>query len=306
MKWLKIVLKLGISAALLAWFFSKADIDQIRAAAKAVPLWLWPVCFLMLTIAQLLSSVRWYWIARAMGFGGAWPRYFHYYFSGMFFNLFLPTGIGGDVLKVFFLARGESRNRKLMATYSVLLDRFFGLSSLMFIGAVAVILFPNVLPEPFPAFLLAGAGAALCFIFLSPVLKRIIRLEPGSMIGRIMDAVLVFWRHPEVLAVGISLSLVLQVICIVICLVLGRAMNVEIPAAFYFAVFPLIGLLTLLPVSFNGIGLREGGFVYFMGVYGVPAGTALMVSLGFFSVQVAVCLLGGIIYSTGGYKKFQI
>ena len=305
MKWLKVLLKLGVSAVLLAWFFSRADIAQIRAAAEAVPSWLWPVCFLMLVTGQLLSSVRWYWIVRALGFDGAWARYFNYYFSGMFFNLFLPTGIGGDVLKVFFLARGDNRNRKLLATYSVLLDRFFGFSSLMFIGAGAVIFSPGILPAPFPALLLAGAGGALGFIFFSPVLKRIIRPEPGSMLGRIMDAVLVFWRHPEVLAVGISLSLVLQTICIVICLVLGRAMHVEIPDAFYCAAFPLIGLLTLLPVSFNGIGLREGGFVYFMGIYGVPPGKALMVSLGFFSLQVAVCLLGGIIYSTGGYKKFQ-
>ena len=72
-----------------------------------------------------------------------------------------------------------------------------------------------------------------------------------------------------------------------------------------FAAFPLVALLTMIPVSLSGIGVREGGFVYFLGLYGVPAAQAMMLSLAFFAVQVAASLVGGLVYSTGGYKKTE-
>ena len=80
----------------------------------------------------------------------------------------------------------------------------------------------------------------------------------------------------------VVLSLGVQCLCICICILLSRAMNIEVSALVYFVVFPLVTLLTILPVSFNGIGIREGGFVYFLGLYGVLPSYALMLSICFF------------------------
>ncbi len=85
--------------------------------------------------------------------------------------------------------------------------------------------------------------------------------------------------------------------------ILANEMRLPPHPAFYFAAFPLVALMILLPVSFNGIGVREGGFIYFLGLKGVQPEQALSLSLSFFAIQVAASLVGGIFYTLGWHKK---
>ncbi len=300
------VLKITISLLLLAWFLLKADRQQMVNAFLSIPAWLWPTLFSMYILSQVLSSTRWYLLARILGFKSRWLTYLNYYFSGMFFNLFLPTSIGGDVIKVFFISRGGGGREKVLATYSVLADRFFGLAALMLLGAGAVLLHDGIFPEIFYDLLLcAGTGVILVLCFM-PLFEKLIGGHLGETVRRAIQVLLVFWRYPAVLAAGIGFSLIIQTLCIMMCVLAGQAMAIQVPVSFYFAAFPLVALMTMLPVSFNGIGIREGGFVYFLGLQGVPAGQAVMLSLVFFAVQVAASLVGGIVYSSGGYKRTGI
>lgn len=303
---LKALFKIGISLLLLAWFLMKADREQMARAFFSIPGPLWPMLFLMYLTSQVLSSIRWYILVRTLGFTGRWLTYLNYYFCGMFFNLFLPTGIGGDVIKIFFISRGGDHRKKLLASYSVLADRLFGLASLLLFGCAAVILSPEILPAPLSDLLTWAGVTVICVLFFMPVLGRLVYGRASRMVERAVRAILVFWRYPATLAVGIILSFFIQGLCILMCIFIGRAMAIQVPALFYFAAFPLIALITMLPISFNGIGVREGGFVYLLGLHGIPAGQAVMLSLAFFAVQVTASLAGGVVYSTGGYKKIGI
>jgi uncharacterized membrane protein YbhN (UPF0104 family) len=84
---------------------------------------------------------------------------------------------------------------------------------------------------------------------------------------------------------------------------LAEDMGLGPPLLFYFAAFPLVAIPTILPISFNGIGIREGGFIYFLGLKGISAEKALTLSLSVFAIHVAAGLLGGIAYSFGFHKK---
>lgn len=300
---LKAALKISISLILLGWFLMHADREQMVRAFFAIPGPLWPVLFIMYLTSQVLSSTRWYILIRVLGFTGNWLTYVNYYFCGMFFNLFLPTSIGGDVIKIFFMSRGKDRRKKILASYSVVADRLFGLASLLLLGCAAVVSCPAILPASLTDLLIWAGVAVICVLVLMPVIGRLFRNRMDTMTGNAVRTMLVFWRHPATLAAGIIFSLFIQGLCILICVLLGRAMAIQVPAIFYFAAFPLISLLTMLPLSFNGIGVREGGFVYLLGLHGIPAGQAVTLSLGFFAIQVAASLAGGIVYSTGGYKK---
>ena len=114
---------------------------------------------------------------------------------------------------------------------------------------------------------------------------------------------LVFWEKPKAMFAGLSLSFVLQALGMGAVALLANDMGLGPPVLFYFAAFPLVAILTVLPISFNGIGIREGGFIFFLGLKGISAEKALTLSLSFFAIQIASSLIGGLAYALGFHKK---
>jgi len=296
----KFLLRIGVSVSLLGWFVSKIDLHNLLEAFLALSPSALAIAFLMYLASQLVSSVRWYFLAHALDFSGSWSMYLRYYFVGMYFNLFLPTSVGGDVLKVLFISRGESK--KLRATYSVLADRLFGLAAMFLLGAGAVLIGNGVLPSHFEHLLcLAGLCVIAVLLGLPLVYKILSSIWP--VLGERLAVLLVFWKKPKTLFAAMGLSLVLQVLGMGAVTLLAKAMGLSPTTAFYFAAFPLVAILTLLPISFNGIGIREGGFIYFLGLKGISAEKAITLSLSFFAVQVVAALIGGLVYTFGSQKK---
>lgn len=299
-------LKIAVSSGLLTWFFARTDWNQLGRSFSDVPNWLWPLLLILYLVSQCISTTRWYLLSRVLGFRGKWINYLNYYFSGMFFNLFLPTSIGGDFLKIFLISRGKGTAQKLLASYSVFADRLLGMFALLIIGACTVIVHPGLLPGYLETILKLSGAITLLVLTGAPLLENITSTLPYEIIKKAVNALLAFWKHPSVLILCLFFSLIIQLLCIIICFIAGISMGIDVPAALYFAAFPMVAIFTMLPVSLNGIGVREGGFIYFMGLYGVSETKAIGLSLAFFAIQVAASLIGGVVYSTGSYKKTEI
>ncbi len=295
-KIISLLLRISLSIALLIWLFSRVEVHGILSAIKRLNPKVWLIAFLMYILTQIISSVRWWVLAKALEFSGNFFMYLGYYFVGMFFNLFLPTAVGGDVLKIIFLSKGQGR--RLAATYSVLADRLFGLAAMLIIGACAVLYKPFMLPEHFNNLLkLSGLLTIVVLIFFPLIIRLIERLYPE--IGEKLSTLIIFWKRPWAGSLALFLSLILQGLGMAAVALLGSSMGIHVPWQYYFATYPLVAILTLLPISFNGIGVREGGFVYFLGLKSVPTEISLTLSLLFFSIQVASSLIGGIAYAFG-------
>jgi uncharacterized protein (TIRG00374 family) len=86
---------------------------------------------------------------------------------------------------------------------------------------------------------------------------------------------------------------------------IGLAMGVSIPASYYWIAVPMVTLMTLLPISINGMGVREGGMILFLSPLGVPASTAMSLAFLWFSVFTAASLFGGLLYLVGGFQRPQ-
>jgi len=296
----KTSLRIAVSISLLGWLVMSSDPQGIADALLDISPLAWVVAFGMYLASQVLSGLRWAILARTLDFSGQWTTYLGYYAVGMYFNLFLPTSVGGDFLKVFYLSRSESR--RLRAAYSVLADRLIGLAAMFLLGAGAVMLHRGLLPARFSTVLLGAGGLTLFLLFALPRISRMISAR-WTEIGRRIDILLVFWKRPDCITSAVGLSLVLQALGMGAVALLAHDMGLPPPPSFYFAAFPLVAVLTLLPVSFNGIGIREGGFVYFLGLKGVPAEKALILSLSFFGIQVAASLIGGLAYLAGLHNR---
>jgi uncharacterized membrane protein YbhN (UPF0104 family) len=263
-------------------------------------MFVWVVASLMYLAAQILSSIRWWILSDTLAFPGQWRTYLGFYFIGMYFNLFLPTSLGGDVIKVHFLSREEGR--RFLAAFSVVGDRLFGLIAMLLLGAAAVRLKPDVLPGHFAIFLSLGGIVILCGLVGMPFFHRVFKgLWPG--ISQHLIGLLALWQRPRMIIVLLGLSFCLQALGMGAVAVLGAGLGIEIPLAFYFASLPLVTIATLIPISFSGIGVREGAFVYFLGLKGIQPEPALCLGLLFFSVQVAISLLGGLAYALGFHRR---
>ncbi len=296
----KLALRIGVSIGLLTWLFIDTDPKILLEALLDISPLTWAVAFLMYIISQLVSSLRWFCLARGLEFPGKLSTYIGYYFVGMYFNLFLPTSVGGDVLKVMFLSRGEAK--KLKASFSVIMDRLLGLTAMFCLGAGASIIYKGIIPANF--------SSLLCISFVMLLIAPVILIRVHHIISKTwpefaqrLSPLKQLWQKPKTITAGFLLSLILQALGMGAVALLANDMTLSPHPAFYFAAFPLVAVITLLPLSFNGIGIREGGFVYFMGIKGVPPEKALTLSLSFFAIQVTASLIGGLAYIVGFHKK---
>ena len=294
------LIRIGVSLGLIIWLFSRFNLQGVWHAFEKLPLSLWMAACGILFLAQMLSSVRWWIMARALQFKGVWPTYLGFYFVGMFFNLFLPTGIGGDIFKIHFLSKGIGR--KFAATLTVLGDRYFGLTAMVLVGAFCALIRPGLLPMPFRNGLLMG-GVALIFILVGmPFIARIFRRTNSSLLNAVPTAVARL-QKPGTLFPILALSFCLQTLGMGAVALMGKGMEIHVPGAFYFAALPMINIMTMIPITFNGIGVREGAFVYFLGLKGIEPEPALALGLLFFSMQVAISLMGGVVYAFGFHRR---
>jgi uncharacterized membrane protein YbhN (UPF0104 family) len=314
----KRLLRLGVSIGILAGLAAKTDWDQVAAALRGLR-WSYALAsFGVVVAAQLVSAVRWQWLSRPLGFDRPLGRYVEAYFVGMFFNLLLPTSVGGDAVRAVYL--NNKSGRPMAAILSVLSDRLSGLLVLLGVACVAAILCPVPLP-PWAKLAVGGAAsAAVVGLLLTPWLAkaacgltdtdRFHRL--GRFAASVRDALGVYRRQPRLLASSTALSVVVQVSSVLQVALLGTALGLDVPWAVYGVAAPMVALFTLLPVSLNGMGVREAAMAAFLAPAGVPPGMAVTVAFLWFLVQTAAGLVGALVYlfgprsTTGGQTSSEV
>src|SRR5262245_48683474 len=141
-------LKIAVSMLLLAWLAWRTDWHQVRESFSQLRPSLWLAALAVYGLAQLCSSIRWQLLSRPLGFDQPWSHFLGYYFIGMFFNLMLPTSVGGDVVRACYL--DDRSGRKLAAFVSVFVDRCSGLLVLLSLACAAVLFCPLALPAWVP------------------------------------------------------------------------------------------------------------------------------------------------------------
>jgi glycosyltransferase 2 family protein len=292
------LLRLGVSAVLLTWIGLRTDWSTVQTAFANLRIEFWLAAVLLLTLSQIASALRWKCFADHLGIHRSLPQLTGLYFVGMYFNLMLPTSVGGDVVRAWYL---RAPGRRLAAFASVLLDRLSGLMVLVALACASVTLAPLDLPAWMPIALWSMAAAGLLGLLCLPIVKRLPRLRHTRLdhLARMLEVM----KSPKVLLPTTLVSLFVQVASVLLVWMVGLAIQAPVPVSFYWIMVPMISLLTLLPVSINGMGVREGAAVLLLTPFGVEQGTALTLAFLWFAVYAAVSLMGGVVYLTGRFAK---
>ena len=304
--------KIAVSAALLALLVSRSDAPRlwnyIRTASISWMAAAVGVYFLMV----LASAWRWGLLLDAQGVHVPVRRLTESFLVATFFNNFLPSNIGGDVVRITDTAK-DARSRTLAATV-VLMDRGIGLLGLILLAAVAasVAAISGSVQGPVPSWMLwggfaAGTAVSAPAVFAPGALERVLaplrRLHPewvGARLEALGGVLERFRRAPGALFGCFAGAIVVQALLVGFYAAVAHSVSVAVSPWHMAIVVPVSFLVQMLPISVNGLGLREATFSFYFSRLGLPIEAALVVSLLGAGLVMVFSLSGAAVYVTRG------
>jgi hypothetical protein len=307
-KWAGPAAKILISAgliAVLAWWGYRQDVwTQLKAAS---PRWVL-IGAALLGTGWLVNSVRWGLLLRAAGVRENPLTLASLYFIGNFFSQILPTGAGGDAVRMWAVAHHRGKGAAVIV--ATLQERLVGMGVSCLLGlCIAPMYFDRLSGRGRLALLVLPAALLASAAFLYPRIPLAIgrqfwtalptaRWSNRPVIQRIAAGIRQAAELPP-LTLGVLLPiLAVGLVGILLSIgewwALGRAGGVESPYTVYCLIVPLVWIVSMLP-SVGGAGVREGGFVLLMGLFQVPSKQALAVAALYLVVQGAMAGIGGLL-----------
>ncbi len=301
------LLKLLVSLGLLALLSRLVDWRAAWEVLKAMHWGYLGLAFLLFQVTFLLRSYRWRALLDALDTHVPIPRLLYLYYVGGFFNTFLPSGFGGDAIKMYELGRYSHRPSEAVGT--VLVDRLAGIIVLLAMGILAWPFVYRDLPAREATFVLGVSCAGLVaswVLFQRRLVEWLLKFLPkrvGAPLGRLYTAIhtcgtRALWKS---LAISVLFNLVLFTMTFVIAIALGQ----RIPFIYFVAFMPIISLSMLIP-SVGALGTREGAYVLLFGLANVPQHVAMAMSLGFYLVNVLTGVIGAVLYAIAAAKGMGV
>ncbi|MDR1728897.1 MAG: flippase-like domain-containing protein [Acidobacteriota bacterium] len=299
------IVKLLVTGLFFYYIFSKVDPHQFAGTLKGADLRLLAAAFLLLMLGHLICVFRWRMLMRPLMPAPSVARLGGIYCIGMFFNLTFPTIIGGDVVKVYYAGKPSKSWAESFA--STFLDRDVGMFAMMVIACCAISLHPVSVPRvPVTAVLWAVFGMFILgniavftprfYRVLSALLQKAHARKLAAKTDNVAGAFQVVGKRPGVLWAAFAISLANQLMCIATTWLTGLALGVDISPLHYLIFVPVVTLISMLPISLNGMGLREYSFLSLFGAVGVAHEPCVALGLLASLMIILSSLPGGIVY----------
>ncbi|MEQ8354225.1 MAG: lysylphosphatidylglycerol synthase transmembrane domain-containing protein [Kiloniellaceae bacterium] len=308
-----LLLKLLISLGLLVLVGRAVDLQAVGGLLLALPLWAGLAAVLCLAGVSLVSALRWWLVMRSLGAALPLGRITALMFVGNFFTQVLPTSVGGDAVRIWLVTRrGVAFNQ---AFNGVILERATGLIVVVFMVAGGVFWLGGLVDQAAIRLallaalpLLLGALTLLCLLDRLPAslaLSAAALPLAGAALNLLAvmagDARRVLLAQPLSLYL-LLLSLAAQVFAVLAVLALAQGLGLSLSLVEALAVVPAVILITFVPLSFAGWGIREGAAVVMFGFVGVAADQAVAVSVLFGLGLLVAGLPGCVLWVKGGRR----
>lgn len=302
------LLQVAVTVGLLWWVFHDPERRREMAGAIKLANWWWlgagAGVFFLCTI---VATARWKILLAVQNIHMTWLRTWQLFMIGMFFNLFMLGSTGGDVVKMFLTMR-EARENKAAALLSVFMDRVIGMLALIFLSVAFLYFRFDLLNHTEGSstllnlllWLLAAALVIIVGMFVVSGLGWVHYLPPWTPLrGRIVEISAAChlyakgWRR-TIWAFLISFPLFGMFFTTFYCA--ARAFTDQLGVIDIFSVMPIVAVITAIPISVSGIGVRESLFVSLLAPFGVTAAVATLVSIAGFLINTVGSLAGGLVF----------
>ncbi|MCK4546051.1 MAG: flippase-like domain-containing protein [Candidatus Eisenbacteria sp.] len=302
-------LKIGISGLLFAFILWKADLAQVVHQFGKFKLEhaLWGTA--LFALSNIVGAYQWDLLLKGQGIRLPLRKVMSFYFVGLYFSNFLPANLGGDVIRVYDVHRSAGNTEGAVA--ATFFDRLFGLVALAILAVLAALSSLSVLQNE--VVMASGLGLAavlaivLCVTFNRSLARQADRaLRPLGLksirtrLKAIYESAYAYRSQPKLLWAVTGIAIVVQILRVLVHYEVAVALGIDIPMRYYFLFIPVIAILIALPVSINGIGVRENAGVFFFRQVGVTAPEAFSMGFLAYVVGVVVSLVGGVLFLVRG------
>jgi glycosyltransferase 2 family protein len=294
------------SAALLTWLVRGLDTQALRHTLLTLPATYYVASLGVVLAGQLLYAWRWWLLLSVSGADVSLGAAIRYYFIGIFTNNFLPSTVGGDAARVYYLGREHGYQR---IAASVLVDRLLGLGSLAFFAAAASWFVPVTEPRfvvlrlivtlvavgacGVIALAITGAGGAQRWAapFGGTALTLALRLQQLRLdMARLL-------RKPRVFAYSAGVVFVYLLSIALLYVWFLTITGASVPAITeVFAAVSMTSVLSIVPIAFNGLGVREQLHAWLFPPLGVPKEVAVAISLLLFFHVLVLSVYGMVLW----------
>ncbi len=302
---LSAIAKTGVTIVLFYLLFRKVDFKQFGATLSHARLGLIIGSLGILWVAHYICIIRWRKLMRPLMPVFSLMRLFEIYCIGLFFNLAFPTAIGGDVVKMYYAGKPSRQYAQSFA--ATFLDRDVGMFAMMILACIGTLLLSVEIPGipirlivwlSFAAFLVLNIVIFMPSLHrrLTQLLHRLHFSRTAARIDAISNAFQIMGKNKRVLFDALLISVVNQLLVFSVTWVTAIALHLSVPVLYFLVFVPVITLVTMIPITLSGTGLRELASVSLFGALGVAPASSLALGL-ISSITVLLSAVpGGIIY----------
>ena len=293
----RFLVKGAVSLTLLALIGRHVDLQGMATAVAAIPPPSLAAALALQLASNCVAAGRWHLIMHRLGVPGSFAFYLQSFFKGALFNQGLPSSIGGDGLRILDVARIAGRRED--AVIGVFLDRFVGLAGLLLLNLAALLVNRTLLPDRVALPLLACLSLLTVTLTSLFFLARIDLFQQGRLLGflgRLSARCRQVCATAPAMTLQAGLSLLTHLLAMAAFAVLGHGAGLQYPLQVYLALVPPAVLLTILPVSLAGWGLREGAMVGLFLLVGADKSMVLTFSIVYGLVNLIASLPGLAVY----------
>ncbi len=301
------ILKLCISIGILWYVFSRPDISlhKIVEHIKSIELSRLLIAIGLYIIIIIIACLRWQKLLQGQRIYLSFLKTLELHFIGLFFNTFMPSMTGGDVVKAYYVSKHT--DQRLEAATTVLIDRIIGMLALLTIGAVAslyAISDPQIRKPAISIMVLFLIITISGIIFLNKrIMKKFsfdIKMERWQKIivslKRVYSAFYIYRSKKALLTEVFLMSIVIQIMSILINYQIALGLGLNVSMKYFFLFIPIITVISIIPITFAGWGLGESMYKYFFGLVTSACGLAVTMSIIVRLSALILNLFGGIFY----------
>jgi len=309
-KTLIFILKAFVSISLLTFLLMNIDWNTVLINLRNANIFLLVIACSLNIIERFELTFKWNLLIRIRSIVVTFGRLFWINSIGSFLGLILPSSLGTDVVRGYYLMKNNSE--KSVSISSVFVDRVLGMFSLLLLGVVSVFFAGDLIAEfnirsyiivffvlMFIIFYLFQKNEAVNF--LQKILKRIRHKKLIENVIKLHNSILEYKKYPKILWVSFFITLLVQVTRVLTYYFIALAFHINVPIVYFFLFVPIIMLIIMVPISIGGLGVREGTFVAFFTLVGMSVNDAVIISF----MNSFLDIMNSLILGGGGYLFYK-
>lgn len=297
LKRLQLHLQVAVSLTLFSWVIVLGYREGIFSKLHEVPISLLLFCVLTYCLLQSLSALNWWVIIRSTGMLMSPVSAIVAFFAGMFFNLFLPGIVGGDMVRAY-IASKHSKQPLSIIMGTVYAQRAVGFTSMILVGCIAALWLSKATQK----FIIATLTAFLTLLIMASIVIATLLIWRDSKsiwrrrLARFGEGALMFLAQPRYAALSFGIALIYHLCLDAMLLALGWTIGMQMSYATYVAMISSLTAISSLPIAIHGLGVREITASQLWVMLGASKEAAILWSLLWRIITWLAALPGGLIY----------